>query len=129
MSAPNYTEGGAWRAVPGEYGDGFIVANDIGCVADEISDKEDALVMAAAPELYEALETLLYGASEMEQATTPAGDLIDAVYAVGTLAKARAALAKARGGKHERQAFHCRVFRWCAVGSNRGLLPSAGDVI
>ena len=61
-----------------------------------VSDN-DAPLMAAAPDLLQALQALLYSALEMEQATTPAGDKLEAVYPQGTLAKARAALAKVKG--------------------------------
>lgn len=88
MSEPKFTPGPWYAAQPEECGGWWIVATDPeGCDCIDSGDggfeREDAHLIAAAPELYEALETcLLYGAMTGDEWVT---------------AKAEAALAKARG--------------------------------
>lgn len=60
---------------------------------------------ALKDELVSALEELLYGGFEMEQAMTPAGDALTAIYPKGTLPRLRELLGRAKleGMDHFRQ--------------------------
>jgi hypothetical protein len=98
MSATNYSKG-PWKILDQGteqmiVSDGFHVATvPFGSRADEAMDRANACLIAAAPDLYDAVAELLREFVDPEQSL----EQFDSCVVRKTVERARSALAKARG--------------------------------